>query len=136
MLSGAEPVSFSISPSSDNVREVLGFLHYQVSQQSKEIAVLNRRVAQLMQSTHEQERIDFTISIDSCNQRIDTFTASVRSITEQLLQNEAVVQNQIDRLHANVRNEISEKIRKTDARMTTIQQIADNSKVTGDALEL
>jgi hypothetical protein len=132
----SDPVSVTFSPSSDNVREVLGFLHYQVSQQSKEIAVLNRRVAQLMQSTHEQERVDFTVYINGCNQRMDTFTASIRSITEQVIQHEEVVRHHLNSFSASVRSDLNDKIQKLESKISQIQQAVDNTKVSAEVLDL
>jgi chromosome segregation ATPase len=134
MAQDASP--FPVFPSTENVREVLGFLHYQLSQQAKEIAVLNRRVAQLAQSAPIDQPINLTLYIDGTNKRLDSFAASIQSITDQLLHCQTVSQHNIDSLSSSVRGELSAKLEKVEEHIQTVQHIADNSKYFGSVLEI
>jgi chromosome segregation ATPase len=125
-----------VCPSTENVREVLGFLHYQLSQQAKEIAVLNRRVSELMQSAPDQRRVELSLYIDGTNKRLDGFAASIQSITDQLLHFQTVSQHNIDSLSSSVRGELSAKLEQVETHVNAVQHVADNSKCFGSVLEI
>jgi hypothetical protein len=132
-MSHAEIVSFNVSPSTDNVREVLGFFHYQLSQQAKEIAVLNRHVAQLMQTAPDHEQSDLSRHIESCDTRFDSFAATIHTITDQLRQVQALALHSYESVCSNVRDEFNQKIEKVEIH---VNEIADSSIALNSLLEL
>lgn len=71
--------------SSEGVREILGFLHHRISQQEKDIALLNRRVAELIQNFKSSEQSTVQAFMEASNCRLDSFSASIQSLTDQMI---------------------------------------------------
>jgi hypothetical protein len=132
-MSQAEIVSFNVSPSTDNVREVLGFFHYQLSQQAKEIAVLNRRVAQLMQMGPEQEKNDLSRYIESSDRRFDSFATTIQAMTDQLRHVQVLALHSHESFSSNVRDEFNQKIENVEIH---VNEIGNSSKALSDLLRL
>lgn len=76
---------FKLLLSSDNIKEVLGAFHKVLSQHTKEIAILTKRIQALLQNSHYGGINDnIQIFIETNNQRYESFSASLKSITEQV----------------------------------------------------
>lgn len=69
----------------EGIREILGFLHHRISQQEKDIALLNRRVAELIQNSKSSEQSTVQAFIEASNCRLDSFSASIQSLTDQMV---------------------------------------------------
>lgn len=70
----------------DGVREILGFFHHRISQQEKDIALINRRVAELIQNSKSSDQSTVQAFMEASNCRLDGFSASIQSLTDQMVQ--------------------------------------------------
>ena len=127
---------FNVAPGNENIREALGFFHHQISQLSKDMAFLNKRVADLSKSVREQEDTSFSVFLETTNKRLDGFGASIQSVTDQLIQHESLVKQNIENLATSIRSEFADKLAKMEVRVDEIQHKSDNSKCFGNILEL
>jgi hypothetical protein len=73
-----------VPPSTDNPREILGFVNYQLTQQAKEISILNRRVADLMQSSHSEPIAPTSTPNESIEPRLASLEEKVDNILTRL----------------------------------------------------
>jgi uncharacterized coiled-coil protein SlyX len=117
----------TLAPSSDNVCDMIGFLHYQLSHQAKEIALLNRRVAELMQSGHEH---NIALYIASSNQRFDSFANSIKGITDRFVHYDSAIRDSADSVSAAIRTDFEGHIQKIETR------VIDSERAAGDRLEI
>ena len=127
---------FPLSQGNENIREVLGFFHHQISQLSKDVALINRRVADLCKTADEQNTQSFAVFVEASNKRLDGFAASIQSVTDELIQNEALLKDKMEAFTTSVRNEFNEKLAKLEVRVNEIQHKSDNSRVLSEMLEV
>ena len=127
---------FNVASGNENIREALGFFHHQISQLSKDMAFLNKRVADLSKNMRDQDDSAFSVFVEATNKRLDGFGASIQSVTDHLIQHESLVKQNFENLSASIRSEFSDKINKITARVDEIQHKSDNSKCFSDILEL
>ena len=69
----------------EGIREIIGFLHHKISQQEKDIALLNRRVAELIQNSKSSDQSTIQAFMEASNCRLDSFSASIQSLTDQMV---------------------------------------------------
>lgn len=132
-----EAFPFNISSGNENIREILGFFHHQISQQAKDIALLNRRLAELSNAKSEaEEGPSLNVFMQASTKQLDGFAASIRAVTDQLLQHENLVKKRINTISNNLRSEFTEKLDRLNNRIDEVQHMADNSKCNEDMLEL
>jgi hypothetical protein len=70
------------------------------------------------------------------NKRLDGFAASIKALTDQLIQHENVMKRGLETMEANLRYEFGEKIHNLEVRVNELQHTADSSKSRGEILEL
>ncbi|OHT13445.1 hypothetical protein TRFO_16293 [Tritrichomonas foetus] len=93
-----------------NVQDILGFFHHQLSQQAKDIAILNRRVAELLQNSKISDQATVSSLIETSHSRLDSYGASIKSLTDQIIQLQNVTAHNLTAFKNNIRNEIKSDI--------------------------
>ena len=118
--------NFSITP--ENMREVFGFLHHQITQQSKEIGILNRRVSQLIQQMEEKnEDSQLSSFIKASNKRLDSFAASILTLSQQITTNSETHRSLIEGVLKKSDAKLKENIARVESRLDNLQQSTDNA---------
>ncbi|EAX97717.1 hypothetical protein TVAG_168140 [Trichomonas vaginalis G3] len=83
--------------SPDSARDIIGFFHHNLSQHTKEIAVINTALADLAKTRVDSEFKDNVTSFMEMNeQKIERLSTSFKLLTKQVFHNDASVQNMID----------------------------------------
>lgn len=86
-----------VGTSPDSARDIIGFFHHNISQHTKEIAVLNTALADLAKSRVDSIFKDKVTSfMELTEQKIERLSTSFKLLTKQVFHNDASVQNMID----------------------------------------
>ena len=114
-----------ISVNADNITEILGFYHHELSQHTNDLNILKQHVQTLLEenqkktnnnihpkaSTKKDSNENFLLFIDTCNARLEAFAASIKSISQQMV----------------VIDESSHKLKEyVDSKITSIQSQIEN----------
>lgn len=109
----------------EGIREILGFLHHRISQQEKDIALLNRRVAELIQNSKSSEQSTVQAFIEASNCRLDSFSASIQSLTDQMVKFTVPSQIQLINKSKNnlneLKNEMKEEINQINTEIESLK---------------
>lgn len=89
-----------ISVNADNITEILGYYHHELSQHTNDINTIKQHIQTLLEenqkktekeiyanSTNSKSNSEqsFSIFIDACNARLEAFAASIKSISQQIV---------------------------------------------------
>lgn len=111
----------------EGIKEVLGFFHHELSQQSKEIGIINRRLSQIITSSPENDETEAKLFIEATNRRIDNISLSIESLTQQVLMQENTTKSLIQSMRNSLQCTIDENIKRIETRINEIQKATDNS---------
>ena len=106
----------------NNIEEILGFFHHQLSQHSKDIGLLNSRVADLIKQSQISDHSTVVSFINASNTRLDGYGASILSLTDQIVQNQNVNIQNMESFKSNIRNEIKDEIKEITKEIEDLKQ--------------
>jgi len=109
--------------SPENARDVIGFFHHNISQHTKEIAVINTALADLIKAKVDDEFKDTVKTfMQTSETRFERLSTSFKLLTKQVFHNDSTLQAILDRHNSN-----------NEASVPKIS-IDDNSKPKPDAI--
>jgi len=98
----------------EGIQNVIGYLHNEISQQKKDIALLTKKVSEISEKCNLNE---IALLLEANNTRLESFAASIASLTQQVISNQTAIQN--------VKDYFNEQFQKTNDNMKQIERRLD-----------
>lgn len=80
-----ESINIEGIPATKDIGVILGFFHNRISQQEKDIGLINRRVSELYQTAQFTDHEKLQLFIDESNQKFENFASSIKTLKSQVL---------------------------------------------------
>lgn len=103
-----------------NAKDVIGYMHHNISQHTKEISVINTMLADIMKANHFEElKALLDEYISSNNSRVEKVSTSIKLLTKQVFHNDTEV--------SNVREYVDTKIAETNEKLLSLIDNINNT---------
>ncbi|OHT13812.1 hypothetical protein TRFO_15927 [Tritrichomonas foetus] len=119
-----------ISVSADNITEILGYYHHELSQHTSDLNTLKQHVHNILQrnqiNTSASDGMD--IFLDNSNKRFESFAASIKSISKQIVLLETTYKRDIELSVTKITEYIDNCVKKLNERIDDLSDSYQKEK--------